>query len=294
MHKLVEIFCDVDDFCHHFMPLWEQQLLTDGQRKRRRTGRMQASEIMTIIILFDQPNHRDFKNYYKGFVTQFYADAFPDLLKLHQVSGGHAGCSSPLVRLFFLPQRQAHRHCFCRFNELESVSQLSHSTPPCLWGRCWTRTRYYGLVLWVLHLIINHEGDILAAKITPGNVDDRKPVPELCEAMSGKLYGDKGYISQALASDLFDKGVEFVTNVRKNMKAKALSLWGGNRSCMTDIPTIHGGQTEPCLVDVLYPQGHRGHWLTEEYFSDRTLQTPLCAWLYAESYRWINCVLSER
>ncbi len=92
MDKLVEIFCDVDDkvnvggrentlgyFCHHFMPLWEQQLLSDGQRQHRRTGRMQSSEIMTIIILFHQSNHRNFKNDYKGFVAQFYADAFPAL-----------------------------------------------------------------------------------------------------------------------------------------------------------------------------------------------------------------------
>jgi len=62
------------------MPLQEQQLLTDGQRQRRRTGRLQTIEIMTIIILFHPSNHRDFKNDYKGFVTQFYVDAFPDLL----------------------------------------------------------------------------------------------------------------------------------------------------------------------------------------------------------------------
>ena len=80
MRKLDEIFCDVDDFCQHFMPEWEKQLLSIGHRKRRRPGRMHTSEIMTIIILFHQSNHRDFKNYYKGFVTRFYADAFPSLL----------------------------------------------------------------------------------------------------------------------------------------------------------------------------------------------------------------------
>ena len=33
-----------------------------------------------------------------------------------------------------------------------------------------------------LHLIINHLGDILAAKLTPSNVDDRQPVPEIGRA----------------------------------------------------------------------------------------------------------------
>jgi len=34
--------------------------------------------------------------------------------------------------------------------------------------------------------------------LTPGNVDDRKPVPELVRNLFGKLIGDRGYISQSL------------------------------------------------------------------------------------------------
>ena len=81
---------------------------------------------------------------------------------------------------------------------------------------------FYGFKL---HLIINHQGDILEAKLTPANVDDRKPVPEMTDNLFGKLHGDKGDISKALAGTLFDKGVELNTNVRKNMKARLLSLW---------------------------------------------------------------------
>ncbi|WP_338149569.1 transposase, partial [Xenorhabdus bovienii] len=32
---------------------------------------------------------------------------------------------------------------------------------------------FYGFKL---HLIVNHQGEIMAAKLTPGNVDDREPV----------------------------------------------------------------------------------------------------------------------
>ena len=31
MIKLVELFCDVDDFCKVFIPQWEKQLLEDGE-----------------------------------------------------------------------------------------------------------------------------------------------------------------------------------------------------------------------------------------------------------------------
>ena len=43
-----------------------------------------------------------------------------------------------------------------------------------------------------LHLIINDKGELLAFKLTPGNVDDRKPVPEMTQDIIGQLFGDRG------------------------------------------------------------------------------------------------------
>jgi len=43
--------------------------------------------------------------------------------------------------------------------------------------------------------------------------------------LTGKLYADKGYISKKLSASLKDKGVDLITTVRRNMKAKAMSLW---------------------------------------------------------------------
>ena len=43
---------------------------------------------------------------------------------------------------------------------------------------------FYGFKV---HLIINHKGEILATKLTAGNVDDRKPVPEMAKDLYGKL-----------------------------------------------------------------------------------------------------------
>lgn len=80
---------------------------------------------------------------------------------------------------------------------------------------------FYGFKL---HLIVNHQGGIVAAKVTPANVHDTKPVKEMVHSDMNELYADKGYISKALSSELLEKGVTLVTNVRKNMKAKAMSL----------------------------------------------------------------------
>lgn len=45
----------------------------------------------------------------------------------------------------------------------------------------------------------------------------------LTENIFGKLFGDKGYISQALFDLLFEDGIQLVTKVRKNMKQRNLT-----------------------------------------------------------------------
>jgi hypothetical protein len=77
---------------------------------------------------------------------------------------------------------------------------------------------FYGFKV---HLVINDEGELLGVKITAGNVDDRNPVPELARA----LFGNRGYISQALFEQLWEQGVQLITKLRKNMKNKLLPLF---------------------------------------------------------------------
>jgi hypothetical protein len=81
---------------------------------------------------------------------------------------------------------------------------------------------FYGFKL---HLIVHDEGELLAFQLTPGHVDDHKPVPTLTAALFGQLFGDRGYISQALHDVLFDHGLERLTKVRKNMKNRRMRLW---------------------------------------------------------------------
>ena len=74
-----------------------------------------------------------------------------------------------------------------------------------------------------LHLAINDRGErtcphlLLNVALSPGNVDDRKPVQKLLQKHQGKFYGDKGYISKALARELRNQGVVLITKFKKNM-----------------------------------------------------------------------------
>ena len=226
MNKVTEIFCDVDTFCTAFMPEWEKQLITDGTRQRRRQGRMAMSEIMTIIIAFHTSNHRDFKNYYTGFVAMFWKDKFPTLLRYTRFLEVMPRALMPLCAYFTHLKGKPTGISFVDSTSIKVCHNLRierHKTFAGIAKRGrGTMGWFYGFKL---HIIVNHLGDILAAKITPANTDDRTPVPELAKALNGKLYGDKGYISKALSSDLFDKGVDLITNVKKNMKTKFISAW---------------------------------------------------------------------
>jgi transposase len=76
-----------------------------------------------------------------------------------------------------------------------------------------------------LHLIVNDEGELLALRVTPGHVDDRRPVQQLATGLGGQLFGDRGYISQALHALLLGQGRELLTTIRKTMKNRLRRLW---------------------------------------------------------------------
>lgn len=75
-----------------------------------------------------------------------------------------------------------------------------------------------------LHLIISDRGELLAFKLTAGNVDDRKPLPEMAQGILGKLFGDRGYISQELFEKLYEQQLQLITRYKKNMKQKLVKL----------------------------------------------------------------------
>ena len=64
-----------------------------------------------------------------------------------------------------------------------------------------------------LHLICNERGELLNFMITPGDVDDRKPLEykAFVEFIYGKLVGDKGYISKNLFQRLFVDGIQVIS-----------------------------------------------------------------------------------
>ena len=74
-----------------------------------------------------------------------------------------------------------------------------------------------------LHVTVSECGEFLSWFITPGNTDDRRPVPALARKLWGKLFGDKGYVSNPLKILLKEGNLELITKLKKNMKPPEIS-----------------------------------------------------------------------
>ena len=76
-----------------------------------------------------------------------------------------------------------------------------------------------------LHLIVNDKGELIAFKLTPANVDDRQPIPEMTPDLFGQLFGGRGYISQKLFEKLYEQGWQLITKRKKYEKLFAQVDW---------------------------------------------------------------------
>ena len=73
----------------------------------------------------------------------------------------------------------------------------------------------------------NEYGEIVGFHITPGNVADNnlEVVEKVTKNIFGKLFGDKGYLSEKLFKNLYKKGISLITKIRKNMKNKLMDFY---------------------------------------------------------------------
>ncbi len=223
--SIEELFCDVDDFCQSFLPEWRQQQLASNERKRLRAGCLSVSEIMTLIIYFHQSSYRHFKGFYLYHAKLHLKEAFPGLVSYQRFV---ALMPSVLIPLCVYLQQRKGQASGLAFIDATSIAVChnrriySHKVFKKLANRGKTSVGwFYGFKL---HLVVNDRGELLAFRVTPGNVDDRRPVPDLTKGLSGKIFGDRGYISKKLFETLFEEGLQLITPIRKNMNNKLMPL----------------------------------------------------------------------
>jgi hypothetical protein len=216
----------VDDFWMQFAPSWHQSLITSGQRHRLRSPQMHTSELMTIMILFHQSHYRTFKAYYTEYVQCHLRSEFPTLVSYQRFVELMPTILVPLVAYLHTQLGRCTGISFIDSTSLAVCRNPRIHQHRVFAGRA-ARGKtsvgwFYGFKL---HLVVNDEGELLAFCLTPGNIDDRRPVPKLTTRLFGKLFGDKGYLSQPLAEQLLvTRGVALITKLRKKMHNRLLDL----------------------------------------------------------------------
>ena len=226
MSQLIAMFCDIDDFCKWFEPLYLQRLLQSSQHQRVRQGHLTLSEIMTIIVYFHSSHYRDFKHYYTEYVATHLRPYFPALVSYSRFVELMPRALVPLCGYLHTRKGRCTGITFVDSTALAVCHNRRISRHKVFAGYA-TRGKssmgwFYGFKL---HLMVNDEGELLAFRVTTAEVNDQGPVGRMARGLWGQLFGDRGYISRALHQALWAQGLALITLMRRNMKPRLMRLW---------------------------------------------------------------------
>lgn len=227
--KVTELFCMADDFCKFFDAMMKKYTLkSDNKRAYHRDSTMSKSEIMLIMILFHDSGYRCLKHFYVEKVCKHLRHLFPKVVSYNRFVELEKQVAVPLA-LFIkkvllgkctgisfvdsTPLRVCRNQRIHIHKVFKGIAQR---------GKC-SMGWFFGFKL---HFICNEKGEVLNFIITPGDVDDRKPLEykAFVEFIYGKLVGGKGYIGKNLFQRLFVDGIQLITKLKSNMKGALMSV----------------------------------------------------------------------
>lgn len=223
--KITDIFCIVDEFCLEFKKFSQPFIIGNPPKKK---PKMSNSEVITIMILFQLSGFRTFKHFYIYYVQQHMKKEFPQTVSYNRFT---ELMQSNLMALTMFAKT-------CALGSCTGISFVD-STPIKVCGNKRIKrnkvfkdlaTTGKSTMGWFhgfkLHIVINDKGEILSFCVTQANVDDREPLKNetFLKQIFGKLFGDKGYISEKLTQLLFVDGIQLITNIRNNMKNSLMEM----------------------------------------------------------------------
>src|ERR1700722_1553918 len=178
--RLEEIFCEVDDFCKAFQVQFEGYLIGSGQATRGPNPGLIDSEIITLLIVLHSSGFKYLKSFYNSPMGEVLLRYFPGM---------------PCYERFVTLQKRAFMPLmFFMMSKLGKKTGIyyidSTALPVCHNRRIHRHKTFAGLAErgktsmgWFfgfkLHLIFNDLNEIVALKMTPGNVSDAAPVLSL-------------------------------------------------------------------------------------------------------------------
>lgn len=228
-------------------------------KQRIRHFRTSPSEVMTILLLFHSSGYRTFKWFYLNKMQGEWKKYFPHLVSYPRFVQLISEVVFPLFCFVQEHQGGCEGILFLDSTILTSCHLKRASSHRTFknWA-CKGKTTTGWFFGFKLHLAINHKSEIVAFCLTSGNIDDRKPVPDMLKGMQGKVFADRGYISSKLTKRLSDSGLQLITRLKKNMKNKLLLLKDKillkKRSL---IESVHNLLKNSCQIE---HHRHRSRW----------------------------------
>ena len=227
--RLIEIFCQVDDFVIHLERLVDTPLLGAPSPHAVNKPALSHSEMMTIEILYHLSGYKCFEYYYiqaveNGCLREYFPDApsysrfvylKPRILPLMVL---YLQCCSlgMLCGLYYADSttmkvcnnRRIHSHRVFRGKAQRGKGSMG-----------W----FFGFKLF---LVVNAFGEIVKVMFTKGNVADNnmETMLKLFENLQGLAFADKGFINQKAFEQLFKSGIQVVTGIKSNMKNRLMPL----------------------------------------------------------------------
>jgi Transposase DDE domain len=222
---MVTMFCEIDDFCRSWLAREHPPLpARSGQQKGRGRG-LSWSEVMTMVVFFPVSPYRTFKHFSQGrMLTQGRAE-FPSLPSYHRFvelipltlvplcsfMQTRKGQPTGIQFIDSWPLRVCHNRRLSSHQVFAGLAQRGQGS------RGW----FYGCKL---PLVINEQGEVLGLTLTPGQVDDRRPVAKLVRPLWGQWFGDRGSLSQELFEQWWADGLPLITKRKRNRKGKLMPM----------------------------------------------------------------------
>jgi len=233
--ELVTLFYIIDEFCKGYERKWQKllkaNLLSSGKPTHSHASRLKMAEILTIAVNFHLSGYRMFKWYYtKEVLGKTYTHScFPKAVSYNQFLELIRANLIPLVHLLIFLMNGSEKTGTYFIDSTSLVVCSNHRTSQhktfkgiATMGKT-SEGWFFGFKL---HIVTNDKGELMAAKVTTGNVADSnmEVVGMLARNLEGKLFADRGYVSGKLFDLLWEKGLKLVTDIKKNMKNKLMPL----------------------------------------------------------------------
>lgn len=223
---ITTLFCNVDDFCNEFEIEWNKMLLTSTPKTRNRKGNLSLSERMTIFILFHQSGYKTFKQFYNEHVMNYLIKDFPAIISYERFVALIPSMLVPFTMFIYSKRGECTGISFIDSTKIQICENIRIPRNKVFKDSAKRGKTSVGWFFgFKLHLIVNDRGEILNFHISAGNMNDREPVEKMSKGLFGKMFGDKGYLSQKLFTSLMDNELQLITTIKNNMKNKLMPLW---------------------------------------------------------------------